>query len=58
MLSMPRKPGPKPDDPAQSKRFIESARELGADETSERFDRLFKRIVTVKHAKKASVPKD
>ena len=28
---MPRKPRPKPDDPEQSKRFIETAEEVGAD---------------------------
>ncbi len=27
---MPRKPAPKPDDPEQSKRFIETAEEVGA----------------------------
>jgi len=31
---MPRKPKSKPDDPAQSKRFIDMAREIGADETA------------------------
>jgi len=29
---MPRKPAPKPDDPQQSKRFIETAEEVGADD--------------------------
>jgi hypothetical protein len=32
MRRMARKPERKPDDPAQSKRFIEAARETGADE--------------------------
>jgi hypothetical protein len=39
-----RKPEPKPDDPAQSKRFIDAAREAGADETDQGADRAFKRI--------------
>jgi hypothetical protein len=37
-------PKPKPDDPAQSKRFIEAAREAEADETEEAADRAFKKI--------------
>lgn len=44
---MTRKPKPKPDDPAESKRFIEMAREIGADETDkgrEAFERAFKRV--------------
>jgi hypothetical protein len=43
---MPRKPKPKPDDPAQSKRFIEAAREHGTDETGEAFERAFEKVVT------------
>jgi hypothetical protein len=45
---MPRKPKPKPDDPAGSKRFIDMAREIGADESEkgrEAFERAFKRVV-------------
>jgi hypothetical protein len=44
---MPRKPKSKPDDPAQSKRFIDMAREIGADETAKgrkRFERAFRRM--------------
>ena len=41
---MPRKPKPPPDDPEQSKRFIEIAREVGADSTPEEFDRAFKKV--------------
>jgi hypothetical protein len=44
MRAMPRKPAPKPDDPAQSKRFIETAREIGADESPEAFERAFKKV--------------
>ena len=42
---MPRKPAPKPDDPEQSKRFIETARELEADESGKAFERAIKKIV-------------
>jgi hypothetical protein len=42
---MPRKPNPPPDDPKQSKRFIEAAREIGTDESPEAFERAFKKIV-------------
>ena len=41
---MPRKPKPRPDDPAQSKRFIEAAREYGTDETGEAFERAFDKV--------------
>jgi hypothetical protein len=41
---MTRKATRKPDDPAQSKRFIEAAREAGADETKEGADRAFKKV--------------
>lgn len=37
---MPRKPT-RQDDPAESKRFIEMARQLEADESPEAFDRAF-----------------
>ena len=45
--SMPEKPKPVPkrDDPEQSKRFIEAAREIGADETERGAERAFKKIV-------------
>ena len=43
---MPRKPTPKPDDPEQSKRFIESAEEVGADD-EEALARAFKKISAV-----------
>jgi hypothetical protein len=33
------------DDPAQSKRFIEAARQAEADETSAGADRIFKKVV-------------
>lgn len=45
---MSRKPKPPPDDPEQSKRFIETAREIGADETREGAERAFKKVVRSK----------
>jgi hypothetical protein len=48
---MARRPKPKPDDPAQSKRFIKAARELGTDESGTAFERVFKKVVPPKRAK-------
>jgi hypothetical protein len=43
------KPPPsKPDDPAQSKRFVETARKIEADETGEAFRRALEKIVPTK----------
>ena len=42
---MTRKPTPKPDNPEQFKRFIETAREVGADERPEAIDRAFERVM-------------
>jgi hypothetical protein len=39
-----RKSAPKPDDPAQSKRFIDAAREAQADETDEGANQAFKKV--------------
>lgn len=44
---------PKHDDPEQSKRFIDTAREIGADETEKGADRVFKTVA----APKAQSPK-
>ena len=44
-------PKPKPDAPDQFARFKEAAKEAGLDETSERFDQAFKRIVPAKRPK-------
>jgi hypothetical protein len=56
---MPRKLNPPPDDPEQSKRFIEIAREVGADGTTEEFDRAFRRVAqpTTPKKNKAHSPK-
>jgi hypothetical protein len=41
---MPRKPRPPPDDPAQSKRFIDMAREVEAEKPSPDFERVFRKV--------------
>ena len=41
---MTKKPERKSDDPAQSKRFIDAAREAEADETEKGADKAFKKI--------------
>ena len=46
------KPKSKPDDPVQSKRFIEMAREIGAAETEEGAERAFKKIALRKKDQK------
>jgi hypothetical protein len=38
----------KPDDPEQSKRFIDAAREAEADETEEGADKAFKKVTSSK----------
>ena len=47
---MPDKPTPpaKPDDPAQSKRFIYMARDFGADERPAVIDEAFKKVIPLK----------
>jgi hypothetical protein len=37
---------PKPDEKPQSDRFIETAREIGADETKEGFEKAFGKVIT------------
>jgi hypothetical protein len=48
---MPQKSKPKPDDPAQYKRFLEAARKAEADETEEGADKAFKKVVMKKPTK-------
>jgi hypothetical protein len=50
---MGRKPAPKPDDPDQSKRFIETAERVGADD-AEALERALKKITKNPPKKKAS----
>jgi hypothetical protein len=42
--SMPRKPRPPPDDPEESKRFGDMAREVGAERPSPDFERVFRKV--------------
>lgn len=42
---MTRKPAPKPDDPAQYKRFLEAAKEAEAEKTKKSADRAFRKVV-------------
>lgn len=42
---MPRKTAPKPNDPEEYKRFLETARKIEADETEEGAERGFKRVL-------------
>jgi hypothetical protein len=43
---MPRKPALPPDDPEQSKRFIDMAREVEAEGTEEEFFKAFRKIAS------------
>lgn len=43
-----RKKSVPPDDPEQSKRFIETAREIETDESPDGFERAFERIIKPK----------
>jgi uncharacterized protein YktA (UPF0223 family) len=52
---MGRKPNPKPDDAEQSKRFIETAEEVGADD-EEALERAFKKIAPQKQREKKNRP--
>jgi hypothetical protein len=51
-----RAPATKPDDPEQYRRFVETARELEADESPDSMDRAFDRVVKPK--KPRATPKD
>ncbi len=49
---MPQSPKtPKPDDPEQSKRFIEAARELGCDDSEERFIETVRKVASAPPAR-------
>ena len=50
---MPRKRTPKPDDPEQSKRFIETAEEVGADDDAEALERALKKATIKNPSEKA-----
>jgi hypothetical protein len=46
----------KPDDPEQSRRFEEKARELGSDESGKRFEKAFKAILPKKKSSAKKSP--
>jgi hypothetical protein len=43
-----RRPKGKPDNPAQSRKFIEAAKALGVDESPEAFDKTLRKLLTPK----------
>jgi hypothetical protein len=45
---MGRKAAPKSDDPVQSQRFLDTAKEVGADSDDEALERAFKKITSSK----------
>lgn len=47
----------KPDDPAQSKRFVDMARKVEADERPEAFERAFNKVSLHKSAPSPSLPR-
>lgn len=49
---MGKRPKSRPDNPAQSQRFIDAAKEAGVDETGDTFDKAFKKIIPEKRASK------
>jgi hypothetical protein len=54
---MPRKPPLPPDDPAQSKRFVDLAKEAGANADAETFERAFKKVIAPKRVIRKGAPK-
>lgn len=54
-MTKPRAPKPRPpDDPAQSDRFISTAKELEADESGVSFERVMKAVTPAKTGKPTS----
>jgi hypothetical protein len=53
---MERKSKPKPDDPAQYKRFLEAAHKAGADKTEKGADRAFKKIAGAPQKRSTASP--
>ena len=52
MVTMARKSAPKPDDPEESQRFIDTAREVEASEDPKDFERAFDKVAPPKPPKK------
>lgn len=51
---MSRKPKPKPDDPAEYERFLETAKAVEASDDPKTFERAFKKIVPLKRSARRS----
>jgi len=51
---MTRKTSHQPDDPEQSKRFIETTKQIGTDEAPEAFDKAFRKVVDARTSKKTA----
>lgn len=51
---MPKKKEPSKDEKPQSQRFIDAARESGADESGDEFERAFKKVVPKKPKRRES----
>lgn len=50
-MKSPKKPADKADNPEQYRRFVETARALGADESPDAMDKAFERVMKPKKAK-------
>ena len=55
---MNQKKKPTPDDPAQSQRFVETAKEIEAEVTGNAFARAFKTIVPKKKRRRSGIRSD
>jgi hypothetical protein len=53
---MPRKAAPKPDDPEQSKRFLQTAEEVGADTDDKALERALSKIGGIKRPSRPNPP--
>jgi len=52
---MPKSPKPKPDNPEQFKRFIETARQVEVDESPDALDRALNKVIPRKSPAKSKV---
>src|SRR4051812_16654031 len=57
-FSLIRKSKPPPDDPEESKRFIDMAREIGAQEPSPDFELAFRKVAEKPKGRHRSMPSD
>jgi hypothetical protein len=56
MPDMPRKPAPKPDDPEESQRFLDTAREVEASDDPKDFERAFAKVAQPKPKSPKKLP--